>query len=74
MIAGQEHHDKRRDRAHQHHPFNAQIEHAGLFHHQLAKRGNQDRRGCTHNSDDDGDDQLVGHACASLAGATRLMR
>ena len=40
--------DEAADRAHDHHAFDAKVQHAGLFHDQFAKCGQHDRHGCHH--------------------------
>jgi hypothetical protein len=75
MVPGDQHYRHGDHRADQHHALDAEVEDTGFLHHQLAQRGQQDRRRSPHQRDDDGNDQIERHAEA-LAGslATRRMR
>ena len=55
--------------ARQHHAFDAEIEHAGLFDDQFAERGENQRRCRNDGAGEDGDEQV--HQCASPIRRTR---
>ena len=66
-VAGHQRRAEARDRAHRHHALDAEIEDARALHHQFADGGEQQRRGCRDDGEDDGE-QLVVHAFTSASG------
>ncbi len=69
-IAGDDRDGETADRPDQHHALDAEIEHAGLFDHQLAKPRKQDRRGQPDNGDDGRDEEIDAHDWLPAAGMT----
>src|SRR5207302_7916945 len=68
-----------RDRADQHHPFDAEVEDAGFLGDELAERGENQRRACGDRGGED-EDEIVHYAAALAAivaattGRTSLIR
>ena len=60
-AAGAEADGEGRHCADQHHAFDTEVEHAGLFGDQFAERGIDQRRGGDHGADEDRDDLISGH-------------
>ena len=59
------------DRPHDHHPLEAEVEHAGTFRHELADRSQQKRRGC---GDDCHQNRFDAGHLASLVAAGGALR
>ena len=68
MLDAEEAHD----RAEQHHPLDAEIEHARALREELSQRGEEERRSVRDRRSEDDDDDAVVHDVASAAGADAL--